>query len=340
MENKNSIKKWFSFIWLAFFPFVVSWLLSDNEEYSLSDKDIDFIASYQKLGWLNIFLVLLGIILLFLSAYFNFYFLATIWQVLIFFVFLNILVHVFFIYQNKFPIFVSSSMYKISFFSYDKSDNSYFFYYLPFVSYYLWLKILFQNDSGLPNDLLKEANFMYFLLFLIAFLIYFFPSLVYVFYVLVFVILLRLVGLLVGVDFGLFNFYSTYEKFPYEILAYVEWFVYFLVKNLIFVLKWKKTISYLRYVKQIQSYYQTGYDLNLTLKKTRKYLFLLLSYVVLISFLLYIFWQSFYLIDSFIVIVFWVLWLLYLFLLPVKLSRKLFPLPFLSLVFYQILRKF
>jgi hypothetical protein len=41
--------KFFAFVGLVFFPFVVTWLLKDAKDYELSETDIKFINSYKQI---------------------------------------------------------------------------------------------------------------------------------------------------------------------------------------------------------------------------------------------------------------------------------------------------
>jgi len=338
MKNKNNIRNAFSFIWLVFFPFVVSWLLSDKSEYELSEDDVKFIRSYQKVGWFDIFFAILAMVLFFLSFYLNLSILSFIAELIIFLVFLNILVHIFFIYSNKYPLFTQKA--KLNFVTLERWSSSYFFYYLPFVNYYIWLKYAFLWEKLEWVEVLKESNLIYFILFLLWLLVYFFPSFIYVFYLVLILIVVKVLWLFFWINFKWINLTNLFSKFPYEILAYIEWFFYFLLKNLFFILKWKQVIPYHKYVSQIKLYYSNWYDLNLTLKKFKKYLFLHLSYLILISFFGYVIFDTINGFYNIIVICFWVLWLLYIFVLPLVLLKKVFPLPFISLLLYTILKKF
>ena len=339
MENKNNVRNAFSFIWLVFFPFVVSWLLVDKNEYNLSEDDLKFINSYKSLGWLNIVLVLISVFLFIVSAYFNLNILVLIAEFLLFIVFLIIIIHIFFIFSSKFPLF--SSNYEINFnFKKVDSGSEYIFYYFPFLSYYLWMEYVFLGKKMDFVRLVKEANLLYFFLFLFAFFVYFFNDFIYIFYLLLIFIILRVLWLIFGVDFRLFNFEKAYSKFPYEVFAYLEGLVYFFVNWLINVVRWKKIASYSKYVNQIKNYYVTWYDIHITLKKLKKYLFLHLSYLIFVLFCIYSFYQAFLGFDNIIVIIFGIVGLFYIFILPVVISKKIFPLPFVSLILYFLLKKF
>ncbi len=180
---------------------------------------------------------------------------------------------------------------------------------------------------------------LWFVLFVIGVVSFFYP-LYNLFYLILLIIIVRFVSLFVGVDFPVIRQFvnNLYEKFPQEILIYLEAGLYYLVNNLFLVIKWKTTVPYKVYFEQIKKFYLQGYQIENILKKSKKYLFLVLSYLVAIFFFWWILWKNLVWVDY--VVVFSVLWVSYYLFLAIFIERKVYSIPLISLLIFYILKKF
>lgn len=331
-EKKTNIVSLFSFVWFVFFPFVVSWLMSD--EYELSNEEKDFISSYRKLWWLNIIIVLLLILAYSFSFYFDVLFLVPFLNLFLVLFFIYLFINIYFIFSNKKPFAPNSFDLKLEVDKVKSWDLALVYLYLPFVNFYLLVSKKYSKDE---EYYLKESNLLSFVLFLIWFLSYYFDFYA-LFYLLVFMIIFRAISLFLWLNFFRLKdlFYNT---FPYEILLYLEALLYYIFHNLLQVIKWKRISSYKTYLHWINEFYSKSYDLDNILKKPKKYVFLFISYVIYIWYFWLILWNSLFLMNGY-YLTFSVLGLLLYIIMPVVLNKKLYPLPFISLITFYILKKF
>ena len=323
--------KWFAFVWLVFFPFLVNWSLKD-EGYDLNWEEKKFINSYKQIGWLILFGLFVTVILYVIGIWFKLDYLFSLANLVLLLSFSFLFVHIFLLFSGKPPLMMKDLSVNIETTKVDSFDINLLFAYVPFLNYYLLL-----TNKAKYLDHLKQANMLYFLLFLIWVLSLYFP-LENLFYFVLFIIIVRGVSLFMWIDISYFNFLAKYRKFPYEVLVYVEAGFYFLVNNLFLVLKNKSTVPYKVYVDQIVDFYLKGFEFNKVLKKIKKYLFLHISYAVFLFFVLFNIWNS-WAWENYIAI-FSLVWFAYYFILPCWVEAKLYPLPFISLITFYILKKF
>jgi len=326
--------KFFAFVWLVFFPFVVSWLLKESNDYDLSDNDIKFINAYKQLWWLILFWLLLIVGLYIVGVWFRLDYLFSIANLALALLFIFLFINIFFIFSDRFPLGKTDLNVDIKTEKVEWMDINLLFAYVPFLNYYLWL-----NWNKKYQYYLKESNLLWFVLFVIGVVSFFYP-LYNLFYLILLIIIVRFVSLFVGVDFPVIRQFvnNLYEKFPQEILIYLEAGLYYLVNSLFLVIKWKTTAPYKVYFEQIKKFYLQGYQIENILKKSKKYLFLVLSYLVAIFFFWWILWKNLVWVDY--VVVFSVLWVSYYLFLAIFIERKVYSIPLISLLIFYILKKF
>jgi len=330
---KNQVKL-FAFVGLVFFPFVVNWLLKDAEDYDLSKSDVNFINAYKQVWRLILFWLILIILLYIVGIWFKLGYLFSIINLLLTLLFTFLVINIFFLFSDRYPLGKTDLNIDIKTEQIDWMDINLLFAYTPFLNYYLWLKWNKKYEYYL-----KESNLFWFVLVLVGMISFFYP-LYNLFYLILLIIIVRFVSLFVGVDFPVIRQFvnNFYEKFPQEILIYVEAWGYYLINNLFLVIKWKSTIPYNVYFKQIKKFCLQGYHIENILKKTKKYLFLVLSYLAVIFFFWWILYKN--LIWTNYVIIFSVVWISYYLLLSIFLERKVYPIPLISLLIFYILKKF
>ena len=339
--TEQNPRKLISLVALIYFVFVVNLLIKWNEkDFELNESDVYVINTYKK-AWYIVWLFTFVIIILFaVSIRFSFVWLSyTIYvllTVLIWYIFYNI----YLIFSDKEAfIFTKGNLKAVSVNKVESGNMDYLFLYLPFLNFFLFVKKQFSEKQ---SYWLKESNLLYFLLATTGFFALFFSSFINIFYIILWFIIVRVVSLFFWIDFIQDNIkekiYNLYNTNPVEIFAYLCALFHFFLWNIYLLIKWKKTLEYGRYLYNVKEMVKISFDIKSILKKPKKYLFLILSYVVLIVllwYLIYKWYHSFTYLYLFAIILF-----AYYLLLPVYIDKKLYFLPFISWILQQITKKF
>ncbi len=329
--------KLFAFVWLVFFPFVVDWLLKDKNNYELTEEEIKFINYYKKTWWTILLLIVLVILLFVIWTLIQFELVFFIANILLVLTFVFLFINIFFIFNEKLPFWKNDLSLKIETTYNNEFNINMFFAYAPFLSFYLLLTNKLEEKYRYN---LIEANLFYLILFFIWVLNYFL-WLRAIFWTILLILIIRAVSLFVWLDFPIIKTFISklYKKFPYELLIYIEVTVFYLINNLILVLKWKKTLSYSVYFNQIEKFYLQSFPVHNILKKTKKYLFLIISYTIFLLFMLYIIYENLVWWLDFVEIIS-VVWFAYYFILPIFIEKRVYPIPLISLIIFYILKMF
>ena len=296
MTERNP-RKLLSLVALIYFPFIISFLVEDSQQdYNLSDDDIKFIKTYQKAWYFLIVWTIITIILFILSFYYNIYILNLITNILVIFFLIYVFVNIFMIFSDKPAIlFTSNDVKNLNINKVSSWNVFYILSFLPFVNFYLYS---WKNYTQEQEYWLKESSLMYFLWSFVWILSMFFTWLVGLFYFILLFVIIRSVSLFFGVDFipdSIKNLvYTSYEDNPLELFSYFCAFIYFIFHSLYLLLKWKKLYDYWKYLYKVKNNIKQTYELNSILKKPKKYLYLILSYVVFIIIFVYLLYQAWY----------------------------------------------
>lgn len=298
-KNNNLLKELFSLVALIF-PFFVFYLLDDPEnDYNLSENDITFIKNYKKAWYFVVSWVLFTIIFFVISFYTNISILVSISTISVVILALYIFVNIFFIFAGKNAILFKKTDFKNLDINKVNSWNIFYILaYLPFINFYLynWKKYTQEEEYRL-----KEASLFYLIWSVIGIISIFFSWFLVLFYFILFFIIIRSISLFFGIDFFPDDakkfVYSSYEDNPLEIFAYFCAFIYYILNSLYLFFRWKKLADYWKYLYKTKKSFKNTYEFNYILKKPKKYLYLILSYMVFIlifAYLLYKSWYSFY----------------------------------------------
>ncbi len=299
MTEQNP-RKLLSLVALIYFPFIISFLTKDSQdEYSLDENDMKIILTYQKAWYFLIVWTIITIILFILSFYYSFNILWFLTNILVIFFLLYLFLNIFMIFSDKAAIlFTSDDIKKININKVNSWNIFYILSYLPFVNFYLYSS---KNYSQEQEYWLKEATLLYFIWSFIGLLSMFFSWFIWFFYFILLFVIIRSMSLFFGVDFFPDSFkkyiYNSYKETPIELFSYICALFYFLFHSLYLLLKWKRLLYYWKYLYITKNALQKKYELNSILKKPKKYISLILSYIVFIIlfvYLLYKAWQSFY----------------------------------------------
>jgi len=327
---KNNQAKLLALVGLIFFPFVAKWLMKD-EWYDLNNTEIKFVNFYINLGWLILLLIFISIVVYVVGIIYMIDYFLLIWKIIFILAFIVLFVWLFNLFKNK-TLELDLNYAENFLIKEEWFDFNILVAYFPLINYYL----LFTNKVDKKYEIyFKEWILWYFILFLAGLIDISF------FYLILFLLILRSVGLFFGLNISIIKFFVdklyVAEK-PWGFFAYIEAWFYYIVINLFLVLKWKKTISYTTFLQDIEDFYSKCIDTDKILKYPKKYLFLILSYLGLITFVfynIYLFFIS-YLPYSF---EFSVLGIWFYFFLPLV-NKKLCTLPLISRFLFYILKSF
>lgn len=340
--NEKNPRKLLSFVWLVYFPFILSYLIKDQEnDFNLSLNDLKIIESYQKAWYFVIFMTIILVVLFLVWFRYNIYLLDNITYILSILLVVYIFYNIINIFTDKNAfLFSKSDIKNIEINKIEEWKIEYLFLYTPFLNYYLYL-----NKKYNENDkyLLKESIFMYLLLSIFWILWFYFYWAISLFYVILLFIIVRIVSLFLWIDFipdKLKQFiYSSFDISIFQIFKYIEAIFYYIFNNLLNFLKNKKIVPYIHYVKNIDTFLKTWYELKSILKKPKKFLFLILSYAIFIIYISYLFYASltsyniYIYIISLLILSYYIFWNIFY-------EKKILPLPFLSLIIFYIIRIF
>jgi len=328
---QKNITKLLAFVWLVFFPFLVEYFLKDND-YDLTEEEIKFIKAYRLIWWYIFWGLVLIVSLYILLLIFKLNQFFVIVNILLAVLFLFLIVNIFFIFSWKLPFGKTDVLNNFKGIKIENTwfDLNKFFCYIPFFNFYLLLTWNNQYEKYL-----KESNIFWFVL-IVVWVFSIFWNIDWWFYFLLFILILRIVSISIWIDlnFAKINFFS---KFPHETLVYLESAIYWLLNDFILFITWKKTLWYFIYLHKIKKFYLTWYPIK-SLKKTKKYLFLILSYVIFILTSVYL--TRYAIVWSNYIALFSVLGLTYYILFPVYFEKNVYPIPFLSLFLFYILKNF
>lgn len=296
MTEQNP-RKLLSLVALIYFPFIVSFLIEGSkQEYNLSEDDMKFILTYQKAWYFLIAWTILTAILFILSIYYDIYMLSLIINIVILFFIVYVFVNIFLIFSDKPAVlFTSSDVKNLNINKVQSWNIFYILSYLPFVNFYLYN---WKNYTKEQEYRIKEASLIYFKWAIVWILSMFFIWLVNIFYFILFFLIIRSVSLFFGVDFIPESIkkliYTSYDDNPLEIVSYFCAFIYYISNSLYLLLRWKKLDDYGKYLYKVRNNIKQTYEMISILKKPTKYLYLILSYIVFIILLTYLFYQAWY----------------------------------------------
>ena len=340
--NNSSLRYSFSLVWLVFFAPIVGMLLKGWEsDFDLSEDDIKIINSYKK-AWYFVWLLIALIITAFvLYLKLNIGLILYIAYTLIIIVVLYMWYNIYLIFANKWALLFSwEDIKKIEVNSIKSWNADYILLYLPFLNEYL-----FQNKKYTKEQeyWIKESIFFYFLLAITWVLALFFPNLLGLFYIIVLFLILRSVSLFFWVDFVPDTIksiiYNSFSKRSIELFAYFCALIHFIFQNIFLLIKWKKTYEFGFYLHKTKEILTTEYELNSILKKPKKYLSIIISYLLVIAIFGYLFYKAFYSFYPYIYLGSTILLLEFVFL-NVFLQKKLYKLPILTELTSKIVNLF
>jgi len=295
MTEKNP-RKLLSLVALIYFPFIISFLIEDSQqEYNLSDDDIKFIWTYQKAWYFLIVWTIITSILFIISFYYNIYYLSKIINIIIIFFLWYVFFNIFYIFSDKPAIlFTSADIKNININKVNSWNIFYILAFLPFINFYLFN---LKNYNQEQEYWLKEASLLYFIWAFIWILSMFFIWLVTLFYFILLFVIIRSISLFFGIDF-IPDFikkiiYSSYEHNPLELFAYLCAFVNYIFHSLYLLLKWKKLEDYKKYLYISKKNIKQTYEINSILKNYKKYIYLILSYIIFFIIFAYLSYESF-----------------------------------------------
>lgn len=340
--TEKTPRKLLSLVALIYFPFIVPLLLKwEQNDYNLDENDIIFINSFKKAWYLVIFLTIVTIILFCVSFYYS---IDLIWNIsffatlaLVLYVFYN----VFLIFSNKQALlFTNADIKDLNVNKVESMNFEYILTYVPFLSTYKFFTKTYTKEQEYR---VKEANLFYFIWGIIAFWAIFSYSLFSLFYVFLLFILVRAISLFFWVDFLPDSIkkiiYESYKNSPYELFAFFCAFVAFCAVNTVRFVQGKKNTPYLKFLHQIKENLIQTYELNSVLKNPKKYLFLILSYLLLFLILAYYIYVSIYSFSIF-VYLFWIAVLSSYFILNYYTNKTVLTIPILTPIIKFIVKKF
>jgi len=340
-QIEQNPRKLISLVALIYFVFAVNLLIKWNEQdFELNESDLYIIDTYKKAWYIVWALTIIIAILFAISMRFSYswllYIIYGLLAVLVFYIFYNI----YLIFSDKEAfIFKKSTLNPISVNKVETWNMDYLFLYLPFLNFFLFLKKQFTEQQ---SYWLKESIFLYFLLAFFGSFALFFPGFVSIFYIVLGFIIVRVVSLFFWIDFVNYKIkekiYNLYSVNPVEIFAYLCALLHFFIGNIYLLIKWKKTVEYGKYLYNVREMVNLSFDIKSVLKKPKKYLFLILSYIILLVWLWYLFYRW---IHSFTYLyLFAIILLSYYLLFPIYVNKKIYFIPFVSWLLQQIMKKF
>jgi len=342
MTEQNNYRKLFSVVALVFFAPIISTLLKDNEnDYELSENDIKIINTYKKAWYLVLLSTIINISILIVYIKYSLSFLIYIIYWITAFITIYLLYNINLIYSDKWALFFSwNEIKKIEVNNVKAWNIDYLLLYLPFVNEYLFQSKKFTKEQ---EYWLKESVFLYFILAIIWNLSIFFPNLVGVFFFLVFIIIARIVSLFFWIDVVAdnikANIYDSFEKRSLELFAYFCAWIKFILHNLFLVLTWKKTNEYWYYLYKTKELLKKEYELNSVLKKSKKYVSIILSYLIVTILFGYLFYKAYYSFRPYLYIFSVAILATYVYLIS-YLTKNLYNIPVISWILTKIIKKF
>jgi len=340
--NEKNPRNLFSLVALIYFPFLIPLLTKDSSDYELSENDMKIIKTYQKAWWFILIMTFI-IVLLFLISfrYSNFLYLDSIayfWSILlVIYLFYNI----YLIFSDKSALlFTWKDIAEIDVSKVESWNLDYLFLYIPFVNSY---KYFSKDYTEKQIYWLKESNLLYLKLAILWFLSIYFPIFLSLFYLLLLFIIVRVISLLFWIDFISDNLkeivYNSYKNNIFTVFSYVFWPIKYLFINFYQFLKQKSKLPFHVVIKNTKDFLETEYDLKTILKKPKKYLFLILSYLILIIYFSYLFYIN---LNSFNIYVIYIslLILISYFIEKIYITKKIPVIPFLTCILFYIVKLF
>ncbi len=340
--NEKNPRNLFSLVALVYFPFLISLLIKDSDDYELSENDINIINTYQKAWWFMIFVTFVIVILFLISfRYLSFLYLNTIayfWTILlVIYLFYNI----YLIFTDKSALLFSwRDITEIEVQKVETWNLDYLFLYIPFINSY---KYFLKDYTEKQVYWIKESNLLYLILSIFWIFSIYFPVFLSLFYLLLLFIIIRVISLLFWIDFIPDNIknqiYNSYKNNIFTVFSYISWPVKYIFVNFYQFLKHKPKASFIKVFKDTEGFLETEYDLKSILKKPKKFLFLILSYLFLIIYFSYLFYTN---LASFnIYLIYFSLFVLVsYFVSKIYLTQKIPVVPFLSCVLFYIIKLF
>jgi len=341
-NTQQSPRKLFSLVALIFFAPIVWFLLNDSEnDYELTENDLKIINTYKK-AWYFVWALTLSIVAI-LIAYLKFEY-----SILIYIVyFITTILVVYMIYNIKLIfdgkwalLFSDKDIKKIEIQEVKAWNIDYLLVYIPFLNEYLFQTKKYTQEQ---EYWLKESIFVYFFLWMVGSFAIFYDSFIKIFYLIVLFIVLRIVSLFVWVDFIPDNIkawiYNSFKNRVTNLFAYFCALIHFIFQNLFRLVKWKKTYEYKLYLHKANEILNQEVDIKSILKKPKKYLYIILSYTILVILLAYLLYKWYFSFLPYVhiisVLIIWNYFFMWVFI-----EKKLYNIPFLSAILWKILKKF
>ncbi len=340
--NEKNPRNLFSLVALIYFPFLISVLTKDSDDYELSENDIKIINTYKKAWWFMIFMTF-TIVILFLisfrySSFLYFDSVAYFWTILlVIYLFYNI----YLIFTDKSALLFSwKDVTEIKVQKVESWNLDYLFLYIPFLNSY---KYILKDYTENQIYWLKESNLLYLILSVFWILSIYFSIFLSLFYILLLFIIIRVISLLFWIDFIPDNLkeiiYNSYKNNIWTIFSYISWPIKYLFVNFYQFLKKKSKVPFDVIIKNTKVFLETEYDLKTILKKPKKYLFLILSYLIFIIYFSYLFYTN---LNSFNIYVIYIslFILISYFILKIYFTKKIPVIPFLTCVMFYLVKLF
>lgn len=340
--NEKNPRNLFSLVALIYFPFLISLLTKDSDDYELSENDIKIINTYKKAWWFMIFMTFAIVILFLISfRYSNLFYLDSIayfWTILlVIYLFYNI----YLIFTDKSALLFSwKDIKEIKVQKVETWNLDYLFLYIPFVNSY---RYFLKDYTEKQVYWLKESNLLYLILSIFWIFSIYFPVFLSLFYLLLLFIIIRVISLLFWIDFIPDNLkeliYNSYKNNIFTIFSYVSWPIKYIFINFYQFLKHKPKAPFIKVFKNTEDFLEMEYDFKSILKKPKKFLFLILSYLFLIIYFFYLFYTN---LTSFnIYLIYFSLFILVsYFVFKIYLTQKIPVVPFLSCILFYIIKLF
>jgi len=340
--NEKNPRNLFSLVALIYFPFLVSVLTKDSSDYELSENDMEIIKTYQKAWWFILFMTSIIVVLFLISfRYSNFLYLDSIAYfgtiLLVVYLFYNI----YLIFSDKSALLFSwKEVSEIKVSKVESWNLDYLFLYIPFVNSY---KYFLKDYTQQQVYWLKESNLLYLVLAILWVFTIYFSLFFSLFYLLLLFIIVRVISLLFWIDFIPDSLkeiiYNSYKDNIFTVFSYISWPVKYIFVNFYQFLKHKPKVPFNVVIKKTEDFLEEDYNLESILKKPKKYLFLILSYLLLVVYFSYLFYIN---VNSFNVYVIYVslIILISYFVLKIYITKKVSVIPFLTCIMFYIVKLF
>jgi hypothetical protein len=123
------------------------------------------------------------------------------------------------------------------------------------------------------------------------------------------------------------------------LFAYFCAWMKFILHNLFLVLTWKKTNEYWYYLHKAKEVLKKEYELNSVLKKSKKYVSIILSYLIVTILFGYLFYKAYYSFRPYLYIFSVAILATYVYLVS-YLTKNLYNIPVISWILTKIIKKF